>query len=537
MKKRLVKILTLALASIMTVGTLFGCAETGNVRATCPEGFYFPEYKIEDSGKTYESFAYGGTRGLNKFDIDGVVIENDIDFSSKEKLQEYKDAGFTVLFMTFSDDEENLRVMDIAHELGLKCIITDFWILDGVTTTGKLIDENNPYPIVGRKFQNMDQLKEALKVELSVYCSHPAFFGLNLRDEPTIAYLEDYGDMYRGIRAAETELKKHDGTFFKEEEIYLHANLLPLGINDAKAYWDDASTTGVDYTTLGDAYNKYVRAFLAATGANHFSVDIYEFRRDGIFPGFFSTMQMFRTACKEYGAEMTYVQQSFNTFTGSTESYARITRAEMMSETYTSIGMGVTHFSYYTYLPYASQSINGTHTINHFMTWNGEKTNVYYYGQAAMKEAKFLSDIVYNYNWQGAKFIVNPNPDEMRFGTAAYLGSRADTNTGTNAPFDQSHEFTLVKNVTIDNDILLLSELKDEKNNMYMYMVQNVLNPRDAQVDVTDVNVSVEFDATYEWVAEISDGVINYVKLDNGVYKNTLAAGYATFIVPLAKVN
>jgi hypothetical protein len=66
-------------------------------------------------------------------------------------------------------------------------------------------------------------------------------------------------------------------------------------------------------------------------------------------------------------------------------------------------------------------------------------------------------------------------------------------------------------------------------------MVQNVLNPRDAEVDVTDVNVEVDFGEGYDWVAEIADGVINYVKLENGVYKTTLSAGYAHFIVPLAK--
>ena len=537
MKKRLIKLITLVMSLILGCSTLFGCTESSMVSATLPEGYYFPDYTIEDSGKTYESFAYGGTRGMNAFTIDGVTIKNDIDFSSKEKLQEYKDAGFTVLFMTFADDDENLRVMDIAHELGLKCIITDFFILDGITNTGKLIDESNPYPIVGRKYQNMDQLKEALKEQLSVYCSHPAFFGLNLRDEPVISYLEDYGDMYRGIRAAETELKKHDGTYFKEEEIYLHANLLPLGINDAKQYWDDPSTEGVDYATLGEAYEKYVRAFLEATGANHFSVDIYEFRSDGVFPGFFSTMQMFRKACKDYGAEMTYVQQSFNTFTGASESYARVTRAEMMSETYTAIGMGVTHFSYYTYLPYAAQSVTGTHTINHFMTWDGEKTNVYYFGQAAMKEAKFLSNIVYNYDWLGSNFVITSG--SMRFGTAPYLGSRLDTNTSTGAPFDLEHKFELIdlEDVKIDNDIVYISELKDSKNDLYMYMIQNVLNPRDAEIDTTDINVEVNFGTGYDWVAEISGGVINYVKLDGGVYKTSLSAGYANFVVPLAKTK
>lgn len=529
MKNRMKKILTLAISSIMAASTLVGCAqEPEKISATLPEGFYFPEYTIEQSGKTYESFAYGATRGMNEFTIDGVPIINDVDFSSKEYLQIYKDAGFTVLFLTFSNNEENLRVMDIAHELGLKCIITDFWFLDGVQTTGLLVDENNPVPNVGRRFKTMELLQEAVKAELEEYCSHPAFFGLNLRDEPVYDFHEDYGDMYRAIRGVETQLKKHDGTYFKEGEIYLHANLLPLGINTGTSYYPK-------YETLGEAYNKYVRNVFEKTDADRLSVDIYAFRRDGVFPGFYSTMQMFAQACKEYGAGMTYVQQSFNTFTGSTESYARVTRAEMMSETYTAMGMGVTHYSYYTYLPYAAQSVNGTHTIHHFLDWDGNKTNVYYYGQAAMKEAKFLADYVYNYDWQGARFITNPNPDEMRFGTSAYLSSRADSITGTNAPFDQSHEFELIKSSTVDNDIALISELKDEKNGLYMYMLQNVLNPRDAEIDRTDATISVTFDEKYEWAAEIGGGVVNFVKLDKGTYTKTLAAGYATYIVPLAK--
>jgi hypothetical protein len=36
-----------------------------------------------------------------------------------------------------------------------------------------------------------------------------------------------------------------------------------------------------------------------------------------------------------------------------------------------------------------------------------------------------------------------------------------------------------------------------------MYRVQNFLNPRYADVDRTDVTVSVTFDEKYEWAAEI----------------------------------
>lgn len=532
MKKRFTKILTLAMSSIMAVGTLFGCAteQTGRtVSATLPEGYYFPEYTIEQSGKTYESFAYGASRNeYLTFDGEKRYFA---DTTSVEYMQTYKDAGFTVYFSTFSESADIMRVLDNAEKVGLKVLITDFWILDAVGTDGKLVDENNDGTKY-RDYRTEEELQAAVKEQLEEWCSHPAFFGLNMRDEPVIDFHEDYGDLYKAIRAVEPTLKKADGTFYKPGELYLHVNMLPLGINTGTEYYKD-------YETLGEAYDKYVRNMFEVSDADRLSVDIYEFRRDGVFPGFFPTMQMFANACRDYNAGFTYVQQSFNTFSGTTESYGRVTRAEMMSETYTAIGLGATHFSYYTYSPYDNQSVLGTHTIHHFLDFSGKPTNVYYYGQAAMKEAKFLADYVYNYDYLGCNFVTNPDPDSMTFGIGAYLTSRGDSVTGTSAQFDRTYKFEKIKNedIVIDNDILLVSELKDSKNDLYMYMFQNVLNPSDEKIGRVDVNVSVDFGTEYDWVAEIGNGMVNYVKLDKGVYTASLGAGYANFVVPLAKAN
>ena len=66
-----------------------------------------------------------------------------------------------------------------------------------------------------------------------------------------------------------------------------------------------------------------------------------------------------------------------------------------------------------------------------------------------------------------------------------------------------------------------------------MYMVQNIMDPRNSTEFNTAENVTVTFDSSYTYVAEIESGKISYVKLENGVYSKVLSAGYAVFLIPL----
>jgi hypothetical protein len=77
-----------------------------------------------------------------------------------------------------------------------------------------------------------------------------------------------------------------------------------------------------------------------------------------------------------------------------------------------------------------------------------------------------------------------------------------------------------------------MTELYDDDNDLYMYMAQNVIDPRNGEFGRTDMNITVEFDG-YEWVAEFEDGNLTYVKLEDGVYSKTLSAGYAVYLIPL----
>jgi hypothetical protein len=64
-------------------------------------------------------------------------------------------------------------------------------------------------------------------------------------------------------------------------------------------------------------------------------------------------------------------------------------------------------------------------------------------------------------------------------------------------------------------------------------MVQNVIDPDKSTLGDTSMNVEADFGAEYSYVAEFDCGQLRYVPLENGVYKNTLSAGYAVYLIPL----
>ena len=169
---------------------------------------------------------------------------------------------------------------------------------------------------------------------------------------------------------------------------------------------------------------------------------------------------------------------------------------------------------------------------------DGTRNNVYYYGQEILNYMRSFNEVISNFEYQGAKFYYTdglPN-----FDNAPYRASYIDGPTGTPVVWDNSHEFSLVKKdgdndkVTLDNDVLFMTELKDSKNDLYMYMLMNAIDPRNGDGGSrTDETVSVDFGSEYGWVAEYDCGQLRYVKLNNGVYEKTLSAGYAVYLIPI----
>jgi hypothetical protein len=195
------------------------------------------------------------------------------------------------------------------------------------------------------------------------------------------------------------------------------------------------------------------------------------------------------------------------------------------------IGFGCDHFAYYTYTSESGNSSGGA-SINGsaFITLQGEPTEIYYYAQDVMSDVKQFQNVVLNYEWQGSKFYASK---VASFDNTPYFTSRVETLSNTAIEWDNSHEFKLLKELTLDNDIAFVSELYDDKNDLYMYMVQNCIDPRFGKVGDTSETVSVTFDSSYKYVAEFDCGKLTYKTLNNGVYQKTLSAGYSVYLIPL----
>ena len=105
--------------------------------------------------------------------------------------------------------------------------------------------------------------------------------------------------------------------------------------------------------------------------------------------------------------------------------------------------------------------------------------------------------------------------------------------TSTHTANFENDALKLIETFETDNDIALVTELYDRTNDSYMYMVQNIVDPGYALEGRTEMNVSVQFDSSYRYVAVLDSGRLQYRELDDGLYQTVLSAGYAQYLIPL----
>lgn len=514
MKKRLTKILTLAMAGILTCTTFIGCSQE-EAHPTVPD--------YSANGKQFSFFCYGNLSDGQYTITDSSGNETTVDYGDMrtvEKYREYKECGFDIIMTgdydmrwTSWEESDAKLIMDRAYEAGItKAIITDVEMRRMTESFDKLIGEGSGY-----MFQTYDELVDRVRECILIYKDHPAFYGINLRDEPTYTSHSSFAYVYKAIRQVQEELGM--------DEIYLHMNQLPLGAPGATQYAPEGM-----FDNLGDAYTYYVENWLEGTGANWISCDVYAFRGTKLSSGYFNTLQTYRKACDKYGANLCWVLQSIENWSGTTNNFTRMDKAGMYYEIFSCIGMGVDMFSYYTYMPPGGYKAVGEMYTDDgsFLTRQGEKTNIWYWGKEVMADAQKFAPVALSYDFVGSKFYLS---DMVNHDNSVYM----TTAGGSYSPmiYDNSHEHKLLKSVEMDNDAVFTTEMYDKENDLYMYMVQNVINSTYGENGRTEENVTVTFDSSYTWVAEYDCGNLTYVKLDNGVYKNLLSAGQSVFLIPL----
>ncbi len=513
MKKNLAKV-SLLMGVILSLTSTVGC----NITASHPT---LPDYS---DGKEFDFFSYR-TLTDGHYTIDGVDYFCGEDFRSVDRWKEYKECGFTIAYINDKYNGEPWETCDLkesmeeAYEAGFDRIIVADNQVNGLCDWG--IDELN------EKYPTDESIDAYVENSIKDIVQMNGFYGFTLKDEPNFKKHGAYGRTYKSVMRVVKKL--YDEGKSKVEEPYIHMNFLPTGGSDAMV----APAEIPDFT---EQYTAYLEGFITASGTKRMSIDTYAFMRKQVTPGFYHSLQILSDLGNKYDIDTSYCLQSFHTIkVGQNDFFSKVGKSEMYMEINSVIGHGMDNFAYYTYCPDTGYSPGGNKTIDgsNFLTRDGEKTNVWYYAQSIMEEMKPLGKIINSYEFVGSDFVINED-GPINFTTSPYLTSNANAQ-GSQMQFRRGHmeNCELLKEVKIDNDIALVSEFFDGKNDLYMYMLQNVINPIETGNGKTDMTVTATFDSEYEWVAEYNCGTINYVKLDKGVYSKTLPAGYAVYLIPL----
>ena len=454
MKSKFVKLISLLMGSIFVLSSATACQEAVEV----------PPVTLPDYSATTDEIGFCGycSPGTGVFTMDGLEYTT-MDFCTEERFKEYLDAGNNIVMIRYGDtfpssataadweDSRANRIFDTSYKAGVdKVLLTDEYFNRLIWAREGLIGNN-----VDCYFRTVEEMEQAVADRLAIYKDEPNFYGIMMVDEPSWKDLKSYGLVYRAIKKV-------------VPDAFLHANFHPgtagtADICDVESFKAEHGR----YPTRREGYAEYFRVFFEESGADRLAVDAYPFLSDTWSTGrfkenYFSGIQVLKEVCDEFGAELNFTIQT-NAFARRGKFENRVVdKSDIWLQVNALLGFGATDIFFYTYQSYPNESSTGGYIEEgSFLTKQGEKTNVYYYGQQVMNEVKKFQNVLLNYKFNGAKFYL---------GEVIGNGSASLFTLGT-IEFDNQHEHTLLTSLKQQGDALLTTELIDEKNNLYMYMI------------------------------------------------------------------
>ena len=519
-KQRFTRTFAAFLSVAACLSTLSACGkgkEEGGIPVSLPD--YADDRAVHISGYV------NPTNG--DYTFDKIPMNDGVDYRTVERFKEYKDAGMDLAFSRYDSalpvevtketwaQSDTKIFCDAAYGAGLdKILISDEYFTQLITwDSGMLIGDGANY-----RYETQEEMDADVKNRLAIYKDTPGFYGVILLDEPRWKNLPNYGVVHSSIARV-------------APDIYIYNNLHYCHKSDSEAdIYVDVAAWEAEHgqkPTVKEAYESYMDTFFTGTGAKNLAIDIYPFepQADNRLSILFSNMQTLQRKCEQYGAEMSWTGQSITYIKGGTFSGRIMTKNDLWLQMNAVLGFGATSFQYYTYFPYPNYGSSST-SIGSFIDREGKKTSVYYDAKSVNDAVHKFDHVLLNYKFKGAKFYFN---DIMQNAAMkAYLGLAT-------LPFDNSHEHTLLKGITQNNDAVLTTELYDKTNDLYMYMIMNPIDAlfsKDGQMSYTENTFTAEFPG-YDYVAEFDCGKLTYVKLDGGKYTKTLSSGYGVYLVPL----
>ena len=470
------------------------------------------------SKSTGEFITFGYASPTNgTYYIDGIPISTGENYQTAERYREYKEAGLNTMMLQWEDryplagetdfDSSHCKhLMDLCVEADIeRCIITDSRVRDLSIGDKQIIGPNC-------QFASQEELNEYVANCIRDYYDHPVFYGLLLRDEPFYQHLEAFGQVYQAVKAF-------------DPNIFIEANLLPYTIGDQQK---QRYTPDWESMTSEEAYQDYLLRFLNYSHADKILMDDYPFRNNGnydiIKDNYFEGIQILANFCKEHNLALEAVGQAFGGAIGGRRRWSMPTLPTMEWQYNHFMSMGIKTYSFYTYWRKVSNSTASDgewfNDGESFVTSDGHKTSVYYNAQTLLNEMQAFAPVIMNFEYRSSKTIAHE--------PVAYPIAYSEI---------KDMKFAKLKNSNVklqEGCVCFMTELYDKTHKNYMYMMENIMDPRlfDPSEDDLNMKFSINFGSDYNAVEVYYRGVKKLVPLKDGVYSSSLDAGYAEFLIP-----
>ena len=541
-KSRFILLAGVMLASAVMVTA---CKTGGNDGGS---GVYGPDYSAYTD--QFELYGYSAASD-GKYTIDGTEYTVGESFLTTEQYQIYKNAGFNVFFpqskymiygesgsMTGNSEEQERfyasRETDwewISEELdkleSVGITKTIFYDQD-ISWLGLNGNTGNPLVGAGMKYATEEALDEQVYNLVKLYAEDERVHGIMLADEPKHAVLASYADLYHSIQRVNEKYGYH---------LYIHFNLNPLFANRLlyEDYYPAVEGTPPTFAAIGTStadqfrysfirYKQYIEDFLDEMQPTSIQYDDYPLRKSGstnyIKDTYIPCIQYVAGVARDRNIDFRIVTQTFDMDVNGNRDTQTLTEAGAKWLNNMIIGFGAKSISYFTYFTKADNRTTGEAFVDggSFLTKYGQKTKIYDMMQKVLTNAQKFAPTVLQFKYQKSGVFQS----EVRNFTDNYLAYVEDINEQT---------YTKVKSVSVNKESAMVNELYDAKNDRYMYMAMNIVDPLQKGSPAYQT-ITLEFSSEYKYAAVYKDGGVLYYKLKDNKLDIKGAPGDASFVIP-----
>ncbi len=443
-------------------------------------------------------YGYAGPSNGQHYENGVAVTDSETGFQNQAGYDTYAAAGMNILMLdadtrwsdTTAEQNKVLEILGYAENAGLKVILHDSRINTLSLSTAEYAG-----------FASQDALNQKIAEYMQPYAQHPAFYGLQIDDEPSYQQFPAIGAIYKAVKA-------YDG------DCYVQCNLLPLNEGSYTSYTANATAAG--YET---AYISYLTAWLDATGADYVMFDSYPFLDDQIRDDHIRGLQLAANLCRERGVELCSVAQAGAWTKGNGGEVIRRapTEADMYWQTNLLMGMGVKKIAYFTYQTKKNNTdsewfVDGAS----FVKWDGTTTPLYTAMQKIHAGMQLLAPTILRYDFvdmavYGKSGVFTKNHVIENVQSASAWHQITDVSSGVGA---------------VDyNSTLFISEMYNEATGQYGYMIINLSENNKGTTMTPTITFSSNEIAVYR------NGERSMESLTNGTYQVSLSYGEAVFVV------